>query len=177
MGYTLGGLIVGADFTERFKELLARVRPGRYEALGDVSLADATMPQFTDAAVGVINGKTLVLHQFWFFDCSFDAGGMGPLDRRLMELSREAPVLCFVFDETSMSFGFAYFESGARVRARRSDPEGVHSDYGTPLPAEGGLDPEVTDDERIWTLTESMLGERLDRLVFEDATLTRYAER
>jgi hypothetical protein len=179
MGYTLGGLAIAGDYSGRFEELLTSIRPGSYEALGDVSLSDACMPQFTGIAAGSHAGRTLVLHQFWFLDCSYDGSTTNPLDARLAELSKETPVLCFVFDETSMSFGFAYFEDGACVRARRTEPSGVRTDYGDPLPAEAAFEPDDPDDsERIWELTESLLAIRLDRLIFEDdATLTRFAGR
>jgi hypothetical protein len=178
MGYNLGAFIIGAGYADREAELLGRIEPGSYVVRGPVSIERATRREFCDAAVGVVGGTTLVVQQFLPYDCSFTPGRLRSLDRRLAALSREAPVLALLIDETTMTFGFAYFVNGRRVRVRQVDPDGNISDAGTPLPAEAGFPDDVLDEtERIMAITESMLGTRLSRLIFDDEiTLTRYVD-
>lgn len=176
MGYNLGAFIVGAGYEGNEADLLARIRPGRYIAVGPISIAEATLREFADTATGQINGKTLVLNQRWPFDCLFDERQLSGMERALAALSREAPVLVLLLDETSMMFGFAYFQNGRRVRVRHLTPGGVLSDAGTPLPAEAGIPDDPRDDStRLMAITQSLLGTRISRLIFDDEiTLTRY---
>jgi hypothetical protein len=100
------------------------------------------------------------------------------MEQALAARSRQAPVLALLVDETSMLFGFSYFENGRRVRVRQVDPGGVRSDDGPPLPAEAGFPEDSHDDSaRIMAITESMLRTRLSRLIFDDEiVLTRYVK-
>ena len=176
MAYNIGALLFGADFSGRFAELLAAIEPASYTAGGDVDIQQATRREFDGIAAGVFKGRTLVLKQAWPYDCSFQPEQLGPLDETLAALSAEAPVLCLLIDETSMTFGLSLYEDGERVRVRQTDPDGVRSDWGTPLAAEAGLAPDQRDDsERIMRLTAHFLGRRLDALIAgNELELTRY---
>ena len=178
MGYNLGAIIVGARYGGREADLLMRIRPGAYRAAGSVSLAEATRRECMDSAVGVVDGATLLLDQFLPYDCSFQEERLSYLDRSLAALSQEVPVFCLLIDETSMSFGFSYFDGGRRVRVRQVDPDGIVSDAGTPLPAEAGFPDDSHDDTaRIMAITASMLGKPLDQLIVQNRiVLTRYVE-
>jgi len=176
VAYNIGAVLIAADYSGRIEELLSRIEPGTYTAGGEVGIAEATRREFSGVAAGVYAGKTLVLDQLLPYDCSFDPEDPNPLDERLAALSGDAPVLCVLIDETSMTFGIAYYEGGALARVRQVDPDAVRSDWGEPLPAEAPFDPDSHDDsERIMALTEAFLGERLDSLIARDGlTLTRY---
>jgi hypothetical protein len=176
MAYNIGALLFDADYSERFAELLRRIEPGTYTAAGTTGIGQATRREFSDIAAGVYGGKTLVLHQFWPYDCSFSPAHLNPIDERLAALSTEGPVVCLLIDETSMTFGISCYEEGERVRVRQVDPDAIRSDWGEPLPPETPFDPDSHDDsERIMALSEWFLGERLDTLIAEGTlTLTRY---
>jgi hypothetical protein len=176
VAYNLGAILFDTDYSGRFEELLGALETRTYTARGDVGIQDATRREFDGIAVGVYAGKTLVLDQSWPYDCSFGPDNTGPLDEPLVRLSGESAVLCLLIDETSMSFGLAYFEGGELRRARKTDPDAVYSDWGSPLPAEAGLDADKRDDsERIMRLSEAFLGERLDTLIAANGIrLARY---
>ena len=179
MGYNIGAFIVGAGDESDEADLLARIRPGHYVAAGTVSIAEATLREFRGTAAGQVGDKTLVLNQRWIFACSFEESDLSEMEQALAALSEQAPVFALLIDETSMLFGFSYFEHGRRTRVRQVDPGGVRADDGTPLPAEAGFPDEERDDStRLMAITESMLGTRLSRLIFDDeVTLMRYVEK
>src|SRR5690606_16047034 len=119
MGYSLGAVIVGAALDAPVEDVLARIVGRCYTAARPVSLVDATRADFDGTAAGRYLDRTLIVDHALPWDCSFREDALGPLDDRLAELSRAAPALCITVDETSMTFAFAAFEDGRRVRVRQ----------------------------------------------------------
>jgi Family of unknown function (DUF6928) len=179
MGLTLAAILIGKDFRGSYPQLLERLGRAGAQPAGPVTLSEVSKPGFDGTAIGSYSGATLLIDPYLPYDCSHRPDRSGPLDERLAELSAEAPVLCFFSDETSMSFGFSFYQDGRRVRGRLVTPEELLADFGLPLPAEAPFDPARHDDtRRIWALTATFLGEPLDRLVGDGSlTLTSYQTR
>ncbi|MCE9669633.1 hypothetical protein LY474_17700 [Myxococcus stipitatus] len=130
-----------------------------------ISYDDATLSSFsfTEYAVGVVNGKTLVLN--WMLGADQQSTFKG-----FEACSREhGPVLVFYYDDRTSTYAYSLFRDGKRVRLRvggPSVPTSEEEDEGELLPGEPmvvGEEDEVdiaTIEDRV---VEAFLGQPLNQ--------------
>jgi hypothetical protein len=96
-----------------------------------ITFADATSRDFDDYAVGMVDGKTVILGRRLGLD-----QGSPELKSAYERVSRErGAVFAFWFNDASNTYVFSVFRGGARVRFRSSGP-GMHDDEGARVPGE-----------------------------------------
>ncbi len=161
MGWNFGGAVIDFDFRTLVATHLApELRRPRFSddspeeraskdtieagilALDDLSIAaspadcpiafdDATSRDFDDYAVGIVDGKTVILGRA--IGLHQDAAKSVEACQRI---SRErGAVVAFWFNDASDSYVFSVFRDGARVRLRSRGP-GLDGDEGSPVPGE-----------------------------------------
>ncbi|MCY0997347.1 hypothetical protein OWM54_09395 [Myxococcus sp. MISCRS1] len=128
-----------------------------------ISYDDATVSSFMDYAVGVVDGKTLVLNWMLGADQQFTVKGFKECSRQ------HGPVLVFYYDDRTSTYAYSLFRDGKRVRLRvggPSVPTSEEEDEGELLPGEPmvvGEEDEVdigTVEDRV---VEAFLGRPLNQ--------------
>ncbi len=96
-----------------------------------ITFMDATSRDFNDYAVGMIDGKTVIVGRRLGLDQDSPA-----LAAAYAQVSRErGEVFAFWFNDASDTYMFSAFRDGARIRFRSSGP-GLNVDEGARVPGE-----------------------------------------
>lgn len=163
MSWKLGFIVIGER--RPAAEMLAALGVTAAGAPRAMSPAEALEP-VVEGATAVLSaaGFTLVLDRRRPYDLAYAPPFDGPLDRRLKELSKTAPVLAGFLDGTSASAAFCVFEDGAAIRARKVVSGRPAEDHGAPLAEEKSA---ADEESRLFAVTARWLGAPLDDLFFE----------
>lgn len=153
MSWKFGGIYFKKDYSAD-TDILFKDLEYNYNYSGQtVTLEEAVQSNYAGAAVGIVNGRTLLHNNFIPYDCAFEPGKWYDMDVTLKKLSLENDIFCFFIDGATESYGLSYFHQGNRIRCRGVFLGKVVLDEGQSLPGE--IAKEVMDEEkRIFGLIE-----------------------
>lgn len=136
MSWRFASITFRSDHSGRFPELLQRLGVRYHQSAPGFTFDDAIRWDNKATAVGLVNGRTMVLEHFLPYDCSFEPGKTGRLDPVLMELSVQEDILCCIVDGGSGTYCLAAFHKGQRVRCWAAEPGRVLCQEGQPVEGE-----------------------------------------
>jgi hypothetical protein len=139
MSWKFAGIAFARSYAANPRDLLRRLGLPDADPGAELTFAEATSRRNEGTAVGIVNGRTLLLDHLLPYDCAYEPGREGPLDERLRSLSVGGDILNFVCDGASGTYCFSLFRQGERIRRWAGDPDGVSCDEGSPLAAEAEL--------------------------------------
>ncbi len=182
MSWKFAAILFQKDYASSYDALLGRLGVERSGPVGEVSFADAVSRRNLATALGAVQGKTLLLDPLLPYDCSYEAGGEGPLDERLRSLSFGGDILNFIFDGVSATYCFTLFRQAKRVRRWAAEAGEVWCDDGPPIAGEGeptslnaatALDLSAmfapsADETRLLAVWEAFLGTSFQDLVRDE---------
>ena len=184
MSWKFAGIVFARSYQDAFRDLVGRLglpsaRPGV-----ELTFSAATSRRNQATAIGIVNGRTLVLDHLLPYDCAYEPDRDGPLDERLRSLSLGGDVLNFICDGVSGTYCFSLFRQGRRIRQWAGEPGRVTCDEGQPLPAEAqlpaadtdaGVDAPCAGEDRLFAVWEAFLGVSFEDLVADARPLfTRF---
>ena len=180
MSWKFGGIAFTRGYQGAFRELVGRLGLPNAQAGAELTFSEGTSRRNQGTAVGIVDGRTLVLDHLLPYDCAYEPDRDGPLDERLRSLSLGGDVLNFICDGVSGTYCFSLFRQGRRIRQWAGAPGRVTCDVGQPLPAAAQLPAADTDaggagEDRLFAVWEAFLGVPFEDLVADERPLfTRF---
>lgn len=142
MSWTFGGLLIQKDYTGKLDEFLALTRQPSSISEWRLSLYESVLLKGQQAAVGVVNGCTVLINEVLPYDCSFVEGEDSDYDKQLATASAKGAILVFVFDGISGTYGYSVFNNGKRIRRWAADPGIILCDEGESMEFDNKTDHE-----------------------------------
>lgn len=180
MSWKFGGIVFARSYQGALRDLVGRLGLPNAQAGAELTFSEGTSRRNQGMAVGIVNGRTLVLDHLLPYDCAYEPDRDGPLDERLRSLSLGGDVLNFICDGGSGTYCFSLFRQGGRIRQWAGEPGRVTCDVGQPLPAEAHLPATDVDgggagEDRLFAVWEAFLGVSFADLVADERPLfTRF---
>ncbi|MDJ0838776.1 MAG: hypothetical protein QNK37_19820 [Acidobacteriota bacterium] len=151
--------VLALNTTRHAQELLAELGFPNTDLETEVDFQEAGSRTLSGMAVGRFDDWILIWDAHFFLGDTQIPPAHGlwseQLEERLRRLSRDLPVFGAVLSGAGGTYGFAYYEHGARVRAHLAVDDEVLLDEGTPLPAEQTLS-EEDEEQRICALLAAL---------------------
>jgi hypothetical protein len=185
MSWKFAGISFVKDYQASYPDLLKRLGVHYYRSSEGFTFSDAIRHDNLGTALGVINGKTMLLNHLLPYDCSYEPGKEGRLDEILKSLSIEGTILTYIVDGVSRTYCFSLFSHGERVRRWGTEPGNVWVDEGQPIDGEPAMalrkpTPDdflpgifaVSDDEaHLFAVWEAFMGVSFQQLVQDNSPI------
>jgi hypothetical protein len=173
MSWTFGGLLMQKDFSQHLDEFLSLVHHREGTRGSKISFNSALSVKGNEAALGVINHCTVLINEYLPYDCSFTPGKASAYDNRLAAASATTPILIFLLDGISGTYGYSLFQDGERIRRWAADPGTVLCDEGDPVEFEKAFidDPRADSEQRVLAAIEHYLSKTFVSLIRDEHAL------
>jgi|GEM_PF-1915165 len=143
MSWKFAGIIFKEDYQDAYPDLLKQLEIKYHQSAEGFTFSDAISRDNQATALGIVNGNTLLLNHLIPYDCAYEAGEEGRLDKILISLSLEGDILNYIVDGVSGTYCFSLFSNGIRTHRWAVEPGKVWCNEGNPVKGEM---PPVSED-------------------------------
>ncbi len=104
MSWKFAGINFEEDFQGSYPTLLGRLGLDCSGPAKGFTFADAIARDNQGTALGIVNGKTVLLNHLLPYDCAYEAGQEGRLDEILAHVSLAGDILNYILDGVSGTY-------------------------------------------------------------------------
>ena len=183
MSWKFAGIIFKKDYKDYYPDLLKRLEVRYSRSAGGFTFSNAINRENRATALGCVNGSTMLLDHLIPYDCSYELGGPGRLDKILSPFSLQGDIMNYIIDGVSETYCFSLFSKGVRIRRWATETGHVLCNEGKLV---NGEEPAVTnnamdsfpdifamseDEIHLFAIWEAFLGVPFQELVQNDTPL------
>ena len=130
MSWRLAGIIIKKEYDNNFVELVKELQIQFYNSANGFTFSEAISRKNEGTAIGIINGNTFLFNHFLIYGCSFEGNKLNELDNKLLDISKGADLISFIFDGIGGWYSYSYFSKRKRIRCWASDNGNIQCNEG-----------------------------------------------